>query len=360
MAIPWDSIRSLALFFGPILIPKAISYYRSVRSAPRDYGLSVQPVPERIRLTLTLVFGVCLVYLVKSLPWLGPENIFVRTQSRLQIPVDVLFNRIAPLRADGALTPQDQSLRNKFVNLESRLLYLQFGPDVLADCPFCNADDPRSYFYYALPSILWPHIANLLILAVVTSSSWSGKYGNQWRTLATIAAGVLAAVEIYLVSSYNYQANARALRLNEIDNFYWVMRTCRLVALATLDGLLGWALYLSSTNRAFVQVPSAAERVEMTNRALMSVKSKLSALGIVKNTALRDEDLRSRGQAYWHTEVRLMSEAMEEREVVEGVNDALSNRIDIQAITRDAENYAESVLQPLRASPLTSESQKDR
>jgi hypothetical protein len=86
----------------------------------------------------------------------------------------------------------------------------------------------------------------------------------------------------------------------------------------------------------------------MANRALQNVKSKLNALGIVKNTTIRDEDLRSRGQAYWLHEVRLMREVMEEREVIEGVNDALSNRVNIQAVTRDAETYAESVLEPLR------------
>jgi hypothetical protein len=44
-----------------------------------------------------------------------------------------------------------------------------------------------------------------------------------------------------------------------------------------------------------------------------------------------------------------MGEVMEEREVVEGVNDALSNRIDVSSITRDADGYAQNVLQNLQA-----------
>lgn len=251
------------------------------------------------------------------------------------------------MRPENMLTKTDHALRAKFVNLESRLLYLQFGPDVLAECPFCNADEPKTYFYYALTSLLWPHIANLFVIAIVTSPSLSGRYGSQWRIIATIAAGSLAALEVYLVSSYNYQANARALRLPDIDLFYWSMRIYRLIAIAALDTALATLLYLSSTNRAFVQLPSAAERIEMVNRGLLGVKSKLSALGIMRNTALRDEELRARGQAYWTHEVRLMREVMEEREVIEGVNDALEKRIDIQSITRDAEAYAQSVLQPL-------------
>lgn len=342
-----SSIRSLLLFFGPILLPKAIGWYRSIRSSSR--GLPIRPAPPQVRIALGLLFFLSATCLLKTLPIFTPENLFSRTQSRLQIPVDVLFHRTATLRPGNTLTATDHALRAKFVNLESRLLYLQLGPSVLADCPFCNVDEPKSYFYYALPSILWPHLANLIAVAVVTSPSWTGRPGSRWRTLATIASFILAGLEAYVVGSYNYQANARALRLSDIDFFHWSMRNYRLVGLAALDGALGLLLYLSATNRAFAQLPSPADRVDDVTRALMTVKSKLSAIGIVNNTAMRDEDLRSRSEKYWAHEVRLMREVMEEREVIEGVNDALTNRINIDSISRDAESYSNSVLEPLRA-----------
>ncbi|KAL7942053.1 hypothetical protein V8C42DRAFT_333461 [Trichoderma barbatum] len=348
MAISWDSIRAFALFFGPMLLPKAISYYRSVRAAPRRHGLSVQPIPPTIRVAVFMLYFFAFLHVVKTIPAASPENIFIKTQSRLQIPVDVLFTRISAIRPDNVFTAWDHTLRSKFVNLESRLLYFQYGPEVLAECVFCNADEPKSYFYYALPSILWPHIGNLIILAIVTSPVLTGKYGSQWRTLATIASGILAALELYFVNSYNHQANARALRLSDIDFFYWTMRNYRFVALAALDAAVAFVLYLSSTNRAFVQPPSPAERIELVNRALVVARSKVNAVGIVKNTIMRDEDLRSRSQGYWQHEVRLMGEVMEEREVIDGVNDALSNRIDIQNITRDADTYTQNVLRPMQ------------
>ncbi|GJN73356.1 hypothetical protein PLIIFM63780_007420 [Purpureocillium lilacinum] len=354
MAIPWDSIRSLLLFFGPVLLPKAISWYRSVRDASRAADLPLRPVPPNARLAVALLLGLAAAFLVKALPVFAPENLFAATQSRLQIPVDVLFARVgAALRsrdpsAPASLTPTDEALRARFVNLESRLLYLQFGPEVLADCPFCAADEPRTYFYYALPALLAPHLANLVALAVVTSPSLTGKPGAQWRRLAVVAASVVAALDVYLVSSYNYQANARALRLSEVDFFFWRTRAARLVTLAGLDAMLAGLLYLSATNRAFAQLPSPAERVDNAARAVAAAKSRMSAVGIIKNTALRDEDLRARSHAYWTHEVRLMRDVMEEREVIEGVNDALTNRIDIQAISRDADMYAHSVLEQLR------------
>ncbi|TDZ31201.1 hypothetical protein C8035_v005272 [Colletotrichum spinosum] len=344
MAFGWAEIRSLLLVFGPILLPKAISAYRSIRAASSHRAEPVPPSPAVARVLAVLAVLVVF-YLAKT--FVAPENAFLVTQSRLQIPVDVLFTRLASLRPESALTAADERLRARFVNLESRLLYLHLGPAALADCPFCKSDEPKSYFYYALPAIVLPHLLNLVVVGVVTSSIFTGRDGARWRSYATMAAAALCIADASVVNQYNHSANASALRLAEVDFFYWKARAARYVALALLDAALGALLYLSSTRRAFVEPPAEAERIEAAVRALAGVKSRLNALGIVKNTTMRDEDLRRRSQAYWSHEVRVVRDVMEEREVVEGVNNALENRINIQSITADAETYAEGVFYPL-------------
>lgn len=299
-----------------------------------------------------ILLAVASIFLLRTLPIFSPENIFKTTQSRLQIPADVLFNRLSALRPANTLTATDLALRAKFASLESRLLYLQHGPAVLATCPFCTSDDPRSYLYYAVPDLLAPHLFNLIIIALATSSLLLGGSGalsasaGRFRAPASLAAAAVAFVDLYWVATYNHTANARALRLGELDAFFWTARAARYGAVALVDGLLAAVLYLSATQRAFVTAPSAAERVEAVVRGLGTIKGVVNAAGVVKNTVLRDEELRGRSTAYWAHEVRLMREMMEEREVVEGVNDALLNRIDIRGIERDAEMYAKAVLMP--------------
>ena len=258
----------------------------------------------------------------------------------------MLFTRLASLRPP---TVADNALRHKFVNLESRLLYLQFGPDVLASCPFCSSDDPRSYLYYALPGLVAPHLFNLGLIALVTSSFLTGRDGYKWRYPATIASLVLGFLDVYMVSTYNHQSNARALRLAEIDFFHWRQRTLRFVALATLNTIFASLLYLSSTNRLFANPPSPAERVAAVVRQLQQVKGKINAAGVMQNTISRDDELRGRSDAYWRHEVRLMGEVMEERDVVEGVRDALRERIVVENVERDAESYVRSMLPPFSA-----------
>ncbi|TAQ83601.1 hypothetical protein B7494_g8074 [Chlorociboria aeruginascens] len=350
MAISWGTIKSLILFFGPMLLPKAIAYYRSARAAPSIHGITIRAIPANVRLALLILSITSVSFLLKTLPPFSPENIFTVTSSRLQIPTDVLFTRLLALRPHG-FSVSDETLRTKISSLESRLLFFKFGPDVLTDCAFCNAEEPQSYFYYAIPALLAPHLFNLAVLALVTSELFIGKEAAVWRTTATVAAMALAITDIYSVNSYNHQENSRVTRLEDIDTYFWRMRVYRGISIAVMDGVIGWLLYLSSTNRAFIVPPTTAERVEASTRVLDVVRSKMSAVGILRNTVNRDEELRARSQEYWVHEGVLMGDVMQEREVVDGVRGALSNRINIQNITADAEKYAQNVLAPLENVP---------
>jgi hypothetical protein len=231
-------------------------------------------------------------------------------------------------------------------------LFFQFGSDVLTNCPFCSAEDPKSYLYYFLPALLAPHILNLLIIGGVTSGLVIGKEGAVWRTTGTIAAGIAMGLDIWITATYDHQGNARATRLEDIDTFFWKMRVYRYLSLAVIDGLLGWLLYLSSTNRAFITAPMPAERIEHTTRILENIRSKVTAISILQNTIARDGPLREKTRQYWVQEGQLMGPLMEEREVLESVSNALENRIDISTIERDAEIYANTVVGPLQEGAL--------
>ncbi|KAG9244052.1 hypothetical protein BJ878DRAFT_542659 [Calycina marina] len=345
MAVSFGTIKSLALFFGPILLPKAISYYRAYRNAPSHPSFPVRAIPPKVLRALLILLAVILSYLLKALPPFSIENIFQLTSSRLQIPTETLFHRVAKLRPQGTLTAADEVLRGKITSQASRLLFFQYGPAVLKDCVWCSPDDSSTYFYYAIPGILVPHLLNLCVLALLTSGLVTGKEGATGRRTATYAALFVAAMEVYWWASYDIKTNARATREDEIDVFFQRIRTYRLLGLALLDALLGYALYLSSTNRFFVTPPSAAERVESAIKTIAGARNGIGSIMILKNTIQRDKQLREVAERYWIREGMAMSEAMEDREVVEGVQNALEERIDMAGITRDADAYARSVVE---------------
>ncbi|KFY87495.1 hypothetical protein V498_07166 [Pseudogymnoascus sp. VKM F-4517 (FW-2822)] len=346
--VSWGTIKSVLIFFGPMLLPKAIGYYRSFKENSKKGGRPIRPVPTAVSRALGILFVISVILLIATLPIFSEENIFTKTQSRIQIPVDVLFTRLTAIRPNG-LTELDLRLREKLVSLESKLLYLKYGPDAIGNCLFCKADDQRSFYYYTMSSVLTPHVFNLAVLATATSGMFVGEEGTMWRRFATICSVIIAVVDMTYLSEYDHKLNAKATRLEDLDMFFWRTHTYRFVVLAGLDALVGWLLFLSSTNRAFVIPVSPAERLESATKVLESARSKMSAAAVVLNTVNRDEVLRGKADGYWVNESRVMSEIMAEREVVDSVNSTLQSRVNMAAITLDADSYAKSMMGSFQA-----------
>lgn len=128
--------------------------------------------------------------------------------------------------------------------------------------------------------------------------------------------------------------------------FFWRMRVFRGIFVAVSDVVLAGLLYLSSTNRLFVVPPSPAERTESALKLLELARGKMNAVGILRNAVVRDEALRKRTEAYWIKEGKVMSEVMDEREVVEGVRNALENRVQVGKLEQDASIFAEGIHVP--------------
>lgn len=159
-----------------------------------------------------------------------------------------------------------------------------------------------------------------------------------------MASIILAISDCYLIGSYDWKANARAHRPEEYVHFYWRMRVFRGICIAVADAFLAGLLWLSSTNRMFVVPPSAAERMETAMRVLENARGKLSAVGVVRNATVRDEGLRRKTEAYWRKEGEITGRIMAEREVVEGVRNALDGRIQVVTLEAEATKYAEGIM----------------
>jgi len=200
-----------------------------------------------------------------------------------------------------------------------------------------------TYFYYALPSIVIPHILHTFTLGLATSNAIAGNHGNRWRGLAVIFGIGLAASEGWLFGTHDWKVNARKFRAEEYVHWYWRMRVYRGVIIALADAFFAGLLWLSSTNRMFVIPPSPAERMETAMKLLEQARGKLNAVGIMRNVVSRDEGLRRKSEGYWRHEGQVMGEVMDEREVVEGVRNALDGRIHVQTVEADARKYAEGI-----------------
>ncbi|MCJ1355865.1 MAG: hypothetical protein MMC33_005857 [Icmadophila ericetorum] len=340
-----DTYKTLLFTLGPLILPRLWSFYKTVRAQSNTSPLPVRPVPSHVQNALNILFFAALLALISTFPTFAEENIFTLTKSRIQTPSDVLYNRLKALRSDGVFTERDDNLRKILGTLDGRCIYLAYGPSTAADCTFCYSDEPLSYFYYALPSIIYPYLLNLVALGLATSTSVSGKEGSRWRTTAGIFGACFAIIEATLFLVYDWKASLRALGTNDLNNFYWSMRIYRGIAIALLDSGIAALLWVASTNRLFGVPPTAAERLENISKLLESTRGRLGAVGVVRNTIVRDDLLRKNAETYWKKEGDVVREVMDEREVVDGVRSALeSGRVNIARIEEEARFFAEALV----------------
>ena len=280
--------------------------------------------------------------LITSTRYGQPDDLFRLTNSRLHTPTELLFRRLTSLKP---ITHDVEILKTKFASVDSRLQYLALGPDSLIHCPFCGADEPNSYLWYSIPAILSSHLLHIGILGLITSPLLFGVEPARWRTQATIAGSVLATIELYLRASHDVNRNAVAARagLLEPESFHWKVLTYRGIAMAVVDLVLGWMIYLSSTNRAFVRPPSVADRLRHSSQLLDSASRKLRALVITRMAISQDEGLVSTLQRYWNQEDTASRQTFDDPNVVEHVK-AVRARLDLSALTQEATLYAEAIV----------------
>ncbi|KAJ5907928.1 hypothetical protein N7495_000610 [Penicillium taxi] len=366
-----NSVKSLLVFFAPIIIPRLINAYRSFRvvKATRPPPCHLPTAASR---SLNLLFGSIVFFLILSLPFNphAPEpNVFALTRSRINTPTDVVFQRLARLRPDSILTDTDTLLREKLTSLGARKAYLTFGPDTVTSCQYCSFDNVNTFFLYYLPfHILLPHLLHLLILGVATSTPFGGRESARWRNKFTIAGLVLAAFDLWTVATYDaLQSESPAVRAGQLPptGLYNYITLLRPLAITVSDAVFSLIIYLSATNRFFYKQTSPVDQLDQALSAALTnvndTNSKLHALNVTRNAVVRDKALKARDDLYWQTmvnvesprhagegapghKVEVMNNIWEEEQVARALSRAMAGQggVDLAQLGIDADNYVSS------------------
>ncbi|KAH7345964.1 hypothetical protein BKA66DRAFT_576768 [Pyrenochaeta sp. MPI-SDFR-AT-0127] len=336
-----QNVHSLFIIFGPFLLPRVFDWINVARATSRS--VPVRPTPARVKNALNLLFLSAVVCLALSLSRFAPENIFLTTQSHIRTETNVLFARLRHLRPLG---DADDALRTKFhTSGRNKLLYLTYGPDTLLNCVWCvvaDGNDQQNYFLYSLPKIVAPHIFQLAVLGLATSSL-VGSEGSRFRTHATIAGLLMMVVETWYMGTYDMTVNKRAKFVQDIDSAYWRVRFLRYITFALVDSALAFVLWATSTNRWLAKPVSIAERLETTTRQAEETLNKMRALGLLTNSVNRDAALRGVREEYWRTEGRVMAETVQDEAVTEQIN-AVISKMDFSALEGRVGEVADGIL----------------
>lgn len=309
------SAKSLLIFFAPVILPRILGAYRSLRVSITSRP-PPRPTPKGASRALNILFVTTFLFLLLSVPinpYAPDRNIFSLTRSRINTPTDVIFSRLARLRPGEVLTEADQLLKEKLTTKIARYIYLTFGSDVLTSCQFCSTESMYTYRLYYLPfHVFLPHLVHMLILGVVTSGSFAGSECSRWRGKFVLGGLVLAALDIYVVTTHDAAGSAStAVKAGQIPpfGFYYFTTILRPVLFAVFDSVCSCIIYLSATNRFFFKPPPATEQLDQAVSAALTVltgaNTKLHAANVTRNAVVRDRALKQRDDVYWQTMVAL-------------------------------------------------------
>ncbi|KAH8697272.1 hypothetical protein BGW36DRAFT_378349 [Talaromyces proteolyticus] len=368
----WGTAKSLLLFFGPALLPRAINYYRSLR-VQLAHRPPPRPLPSQANHALNVLFGAIVLFLTLSVP-INPHapapNIFAQTGSRITTPTDVIFARLARYRPDHTLTEYDKLLRSKLTSTAARKVYLRFGPEALVSCQYCDLEDTTSYLLHYLPfNSAVPHLLHLFIIGLVTSASFAGADAARWRTWLTFAAILIAIADFSIMAAFDPLAAASAaVRAGQIppSSLFHSMNLLRPLTLALFDVVSAALIYISATHRFFYRPPSQADQIEQlvtgAVAALNNVTSKLHGVSVARNAVVRDKTLKARDDWYWRTAVAMegpgssgagAGSIWEDEEVVRAMSRAMNERrgagrgLDMAQLGVNAGEYVDGITKGL-------------
>lgn len=336
-----QNVHSLLILFGPFVLPRIVDWFNVARATSRS--APIRPTPPRVKSALNLLFFVAVACLALSLSRFAPENIFIVTRSHIRTETSVLFARLRHLRP---LTEDDLVLRSKFeVNGRNKLYYLAYGPDTLLKCAWCvttDGNDAHNYLLYGLSKMVMPHIFQLAVLSLATSSLL-GTEGSRFRTHAMILGLATLIVEIWYMVTYDITANKRAKFVQDIDSLHWRAAFLRYSFFAIQDIGMAFVLWATSTNRWLAKPISIAERLETATRLTEETLNKLRGLGLITNSINRDPALRGVREEYWTREGQFMSEIVQAEAVMEQINAAMT-KMDFNALQGRVGEVADGIL----------------
>lgn len=351
--------------FWPILltyvIPRAFGYVRALRVGYRTRP-PPQPLPRKASLALNVLFITICLFFFTSFSTLATDqvNIFILTNSRLAMPTDPLFSRLALVRPGQMLTATDELLQTKLTSTAIRKLYLRFGPSTILQCPFCTPLDPSTYLLYHFPkNIVLPHLFNFGILGLATSATVAGFEASRWRLYVLLGAILIAGLDAYTVLQYQPPVDAD---MPAPSGMFWVLSVLRPLSLCMYDSIVAIIIYASATHRFLLfsgpaKDPEAIRRqtldlVTKSGIALTMAATKLRATNVARNTAVRDHDLKSKDDQYWHDVAALegkpdiSSGVWEDEEVQAAMAQAYSSgTVNVERIRREADAFVKGVTQ---------------
>ncbi|KAF9915620.1 hypothetical protein BX616_005711 [Lobosporangium transversale] len=236
----------------------------------------------------------------------------------------------------GFMDKYPDSMRERFKAMEYRLWYEVYGQDAFLNCDHCT--EQSDFMLYLIPGALASYMSMGIILGLATTQT---SHLNKYRSWGAAALVLFAVLEYGI-----YQRSAGFGTLNGLMNDdawlvgYTGAHRLRHGALALMSAVIIALLQRSGRSGG------SRDEIEILNdlcHAQEAMIQRHRALQLARVASLRHETLRKQFVEYWKRREIEHSLLLGDSEYREARDLALS-RIDIDAITQQADQYIDAII----------------
>ncbi|KAG0203212.1 hypothetical protein BGX28_004445 [Mortierella sp. GBA30] len=300
-----------------------------------------QHIPPRIRTwnrCMLSMLGLTALYHLFFIAFYNPPNIFKALSLSPDCPNFLLHQS---WREQANLDPSFMAkypdlMRERFKVQENRLMYEVFGQDAFLNCEHCT--ERSDYLLFLIPGALASYVGMAVILGLATTTN---SHLNKYRTWGSAALVIIAMLEYGTITKGSEVGSLPTLVKKE-DMFMGV-RGAHLIRHGALAMM---SVVMLGLLQRFARGSGPRDEVEILNDLCQAQEAMIQrhrALQLARVASLRDPLLRKQFVEYWkrrEVEHGLLIADGEYKEA----RDLALGRIDVETITREADQYIESII----------------
>lgn len=159
-----------------VALPTLITRGRRIYEAATSKQPAVPIQQTRLLQGLTILVILHSVYIVYTILFNAPSNIFTALKAPLMAPTSLMRARLAAHSLDDTLPPHTEALLTRLQSIDVRGYYVRFGHDAIQRCDYCHSFTDFGLFMIPFTGLQYMRTAVVMGLMTIPGS---GK--RYWR-----------------------------------------------------------------------------------------------------------------------------------------------------------------------------------
>ncbi|KAF8317152.1 hypothetical protein DL93DRAFT_2077343 [Clavulina sp. PMI_390] len=302
MTIFGPSVDSIIFTVLLAALPTIITHGRRLYASITNKQPSAPPPTTRLTQALSLLVFVHSAYIIYTILFNAPSNIFTALNVPLGVPASLLrMNLIVHSPSlNESLPPQTEALLTRLQSIDVRGYYVRFGHDAVQYCDYCHSF--TDFGLFMLPVTGLQYMRTIMLVGLMSIPGSGKRAWRGWFVGMLVLAGLFEAWTLLTVQITITQDGTNVPMWFDRA---WYSRHLLFLLLPIMLHILPYQL---NPYKSLQAAPYAVQSVESTLSSLLVLEA-------VRRASLRDDELRKRVSDYYQHDALTSRLAQRDEEI---------------------------------------------